>query len=134
MDPSVHSCLSGPRGTWHTGHAQECLLRAHVTPRDHGHHSPSAGGGFRLQAAPWERGWRSPSGLVWDPGAGKAGLACASLPALPGIPRAPTPRILWLRCFAGFWSKETVQEACSKPGVPGNSPQGPAVLFFLVLF
>lgn len=51
LDPSVHSCLSGPQGAWHIGCAQECLLRAHVTPRDHRRHSPPAGGGFRLQAA-----------------------------------------------------------------------------------
>ena len=56
LDPSVHSCLSGPQGAWHIGCAQECLLRAHVTPRDHRRHSPPAGGGFRLQAAHWERG------------------------------------------------------------------------------
>ena len=27
-----------------------------MTPRDYRRHSPPAGGGFRLQAAPWERG------------------------------------------------------------------------------
>lgn len=86
-DPSVHSCLSGPRGGWHTGRAQECLLRAHVTHVITGVTVPQReGSGCRQlpgKGAHWER---SPSGPAWDPRAGKAGLACASLPGLLAAP------------------------------------------------
>ena len=65
LDPSVHSCLYGPQGAWHIRCAQECLLRAHVTPRDHRRHSPPAEGGFRLQAAHWERGLQAKDDKPW---------------------------------------------------------------------
>lgn len=51
----LFTAVSPARGGWAQDVAQGGLLRAHVTPRDYRRHSPPAGGGFRLQAAPGKR-------------------------------------------------------------------------------
>ena len=88
-------------------------------------------GGFGLQAAHSERGWRSRSGPSGITELAKQLCLCHSAPRLHAFLMGINPSNPLIEIFHLDSSlRGQVQEANIKPGLPGKSPQGPAVLAF----